>query len=154
MIIEILKPLYRRDLEKLRQEIGLYRDESLMWKVDGDVTNSAGNLCQHLIGNLNHFIGAQLGKSGYVRQRELEFSTQETSREELFTQIAATIEVVANTLDRLTDSDLAADYPLVVFKEKMTTGWFLIHLATHLSYHLGQINYHRRIFDPLQSDAE
>ncbi|MEO6655478.1 MAG: DinB family protein [Pyrinomonadaceae bacterium] len=146
MIIEILQPLYKRDLEKLRQEIGLYSDENLMWKIDGDVTNSAGNLCLHLIGNLNGFIGAQLGKSGYVRERDLEFSTKETSRAELLSKIDGTIQVVADALDKISDEQLGEDYPLVVFAEKMTTGWFLIHLATHLNYHLGQINYHRRIF--------
>ena len=147
MIIETLKSLYKRDLEKLRHEIGLYRDESVIWKVDGDITNSAGNLCLHLVGNLNAFIGAELGKSGYVRHRDLEFSTSETPRDELLKNIDETIEVVANTLGKVSNEQLAGDYPLVVFAEKMSTGYFLIHLATHLNYHLGQINYHRRIFD-------
>ena len=147
MIIETLKSLYKRDLEKLRHEIGLYRDEGVIWKVDGDITNSAGNLCLHLVGNLNAFIGAELGKSGYIRQRDLEFSTKETPRGELFRMIDETIEVVANALDKVSDGQLEEDYPIVVFAEKMTIGYFLIHLATHLNYHLGQINYHRRVFD-------
>ncbi len=147
MIIETLKTLFDRDLEKLKTEIGSYADEATLWTVGGDVTNSAGNLCLHIIGNLNGFIGAQLGHSGYIRERDLEFSTKGTSRDELLAKIGETMNVVADALDKITDEQLEEDYPLVVFAEKMTTGWFLIHLATHLNYHLGQINYHRRIFD-------
>lgn len=151
MIIETLQFLYKRDLEKLRHEIGLYRDESAIWKIDEGITNSAGNLCLHLVGNLNAFIGAELGKSGYVRERDLEFSTRETPRDELFKKIDETIQVVANALDGLSVEQLEEDYPIVVFAEKIPTGYFLIHLTTHFNYHLGQINYHRRIFDAAAS---
>ncbi len=155
MIIETLKSLYKRDLEKLKEEIGLYRDEGTIWKIDGEITNSAGNLCLHLIGNLNAFIGAELGNSGYVRQRDIEFSTRETPRDELLKKIDKTTQIVADSLDRLSNEQLEEDYPLVVFAgKKMSTGYFIIHLATHLNYHLGQINYHRRIFDAALSDAE
>ena len=154
MIIETLKTLFNRDLEKLKTEIGSYADEAALWVVDGDVTNSAGNLCQHLIGNLNGFIGTQLGHSGYVRERDLEFSNKNTPRSELLAKIDETKKVVADTFDKITEEQLQEDYPLVVFAEKMTTGWFLIHLATHLNYHLGQINYHRRIFDRAADAAE
>ncbi len=147
MINESLKSLYKRDLVKLRQEIELYREESLIWKVDGEITNSAGNLCLHIVGNLNAFIGAELGKSGYVRERDLEFSTRETPRDELFNMIDETIVVVTKAIDSISDERMEEDYPVAVFAEKMTIGYFLIHLATHLNYHLGQINYHRRIFD-------
>ena len=154
MIIETLKTLFDRDLEKLRTEIGSYVDEPTLWTVGGVVTNSAGNLCLHIIGNLNGFIGAQIGKSGYVRERDLEFSTKGTSRDELLTKIDQTIRVVSDAFGKITDEQLEEDYPLVVFAEKMTTGWFLIHLATHLNYHLGQINYHRRIFDRTPEGSE
>lgn len=147
MVITSLKSIYKRDLEKLRIEIESYKNEDAIWKVDGEITNSAGNLCLHIIGNLNGFIGAELGNSGYVRQRDLEFSTRETPRAELLKMIDETITVLDSSLDQVTPEQLEADYPKVVFADKMTTGWFLIHLATHLNYHLGQINYHRRLFD-------
>ena len=147
MVITTLKSIYKRDLEKLRHEIESYKDEGAIWKVDREITNSAGNLCLHLIGNLKAFIGAELGGSGYVRQRDLEFSTKGTSRDELIKSIDETITVVDSSLDKLTADQLEEDYPKVVFTDKMTTEYFLIHLATHLNYHLGQINYHRRIFD-------
>ena len=147
MVITSLKSIYKRDLDKLRNEIESYKDEGAVWKVDAEITNSAGNLCLHLIGNLKAFIGAELGGSGYMRQRDLEFSTKGTSRDELIKSIDETITVVDSSLDKLTADQLEEDYPKVVFTDKMTTGYFLIHLATHLNYHLGQINYHRRIFD-------
>ena len=149
MIIETLKSIYQRDLEKLRQEIELYKDEAAIWKVDGEIPNCAGNLCLHLTGNLKAFIGATLGGSGYVRQRDLEFSTKGTPRAELIKGVDETLAVVMSTLDKVTPEQLEQDYPIVVFADKgpMTTGYFLIHLATHLGYHLGQINYHRRLLD-------
>lgn len=147
MLKETLKTLFRRDLEKLRAEIEAYQDESKLWHVEKDIPNSAGNLCLHLVGNLNAFIGAEIGKSGYVRQRELEFSSKDISKDELLKKIDDTIAVVDAALDTLTDEKLNEEYPIIVFKEKMLTGTFLIHLTTHLTYHLGQINYHRRLLD-------
>lgn len=147
MLIPILQSLFERDLNKLKIEIESYHDENNLWHVEKNITNSAGNLCLHLIGNLNAFIGAELGKTGYVRNRELEFSTKHIARNELIQNIEATQDVVRNSLAILSEEELSADYPLIVFKNKMTTGWFLVHLATHLNYHLGQINYHRRLLD-------
>ena len=150
MIIQTLKDLYDRDLNKLRTEIERYGDDAAMWKISGEIPNSGGNLALHLVGTLKSFIGAQLGKSGYGRQRDLEFSNKNTPRAELLKMIDETADVVAATLDKLTPDQLEQVYPIVVFADRttpMTTGWFLIHLATHLNYHLGQINYHRRLFD-------
>ncbi|MFK7813033.1 MAG: DinB family protein [Maribacter sp.] len=147
MSLVTLRKLFKRDLEKLKFEISAYTDEDNLWVIDKNITNCGGNLCLHLIGNLNAFIGAELGQSGYIRQRELEFSRKKVSKLELFSQIDETIEIIDNTLKKLPEEDLALEYPILVFKEKMTTGYFLVHLATHLTYHLGQINYHRRLLD-------
>lgn len=142
-----LKLLFNRDLNTLRSEIESYQNEANLWKIEGAILNSAGNLCLHLVGNLQAFIGATLGQSGYVRQREEEFGLKNVPRAQLLTEIDTTIQVINRTLDGLQELDLSQDYPIVVFKDKMTTGYFLIHLSTHLSYHLGQINYHRRLLD-------
>lgn len=147
MLKDTLIKLFKRDLNKLIEEIDLYKNDTNLWEIDGLVSNSAGNLCLHLIGNLNHFIGAILGDTGYIRQRELEFSLKDVPKSELITQIKKTIEVVENTLNTLTVADLIKDYKVQVFKEAMTTEYFLIHLTMHLAYHLGQINYHRRLLD-------
>ncbi|EJL66538.1 DinB family protein [Flavobacterium sp. CF136] len=145
MLIETLKSLFDRDLNKLKLEIESYQNESQIWEIDKNISNSAGNLCLHLIGNLNTYIGAEIGKTGYIRNRELEFSLKDVPRSELIEKIENTILVVNKALDTLTETDLEAIYPLVVFEKEMTTGFFLIHLSTHLAYHLGQINYHRRL---------
>ena len=147
MLIEIVQSLFERDLNKLKTEIELYKDEKKLWVVEKNISNSAGNLCLHLVGNLNAYIGATLGSTGYVRHRDLEFSTKDVTQKELMEKIEATIGVVRQSLEGVTAIQLAADYPIIVFKEKVTTAWFLVHLATHLNYHLGQINYHRRLLD-------
>lgn len=150
MLIQTLKELFDRDLNKLKTEIKSYRDEANLWLVDGEIPNSGGNLALHLVGNLKHFIGAVLGGSDYVRERDLEFSSRATPRAELLQMINETMADVASGLDAVTPDQLDAEYPIAVFADRaepMTTEWFLIHLATHLSYHLGQINYHRRMLD-------
>ena len=147
MVIETLQKLFKRDLEKLKQEISLYGDEKNLWVIDRNITNSAGNLCLHLVGNLNTYIGAEIGKTGYVRDRDREFSQKNIPRDELVKMIEDTITVVANGLNKLKQEDLEKEYPLLIFKEKTSTGYFLIHLAVHLGYHLGQVNYHRRLLD-------
>nr|WP_199159182.1 DUF1572 family protein [Pedobacter sp. ASV2] len=147
MLTQTLIWLFNRDLNKLKFEIESYKTESNLWVIDKGILNSAGNLCLHLIGNLNTYIGATLGQSGYVRNRELEFSLKNIPQQELVKKIENTILVLNKTLEVLTENDLNAEYPLVVFEDKMTTEFFLVHLTTHLTYHLGQINYHRRLLD-------
>jgi uncharacterized damage-inducible protein DinB len=147
MLIDTLKILYSRDLVKLKQELALYNNEENIWRVDKDISNSAGNLCLHLVGNLNTYIGAQFGNTGYVRNRPGEFSLKNIPRHELISQIQQTIEIIEATLDTLTEDQLKSEYPQVVAEGKVSTEYFLLHLATHLSYHLGQVNYHRRLLD-------
>jgi uncharacterized damage-inducible protein DinB len=147
MLVQTLQTLFRRDLEKLRLEISLYQNEEKIWYVEKNIANSAGNLCLHLVGNLNFFIGKELGKTDYIRNREAEFSLKDIPKEELVEKISQTIEVVENALAKVTEEDLAKEYPILVFDKKTSTEYFLVHLATHLTYHLGQINYHRRLLD-------
>ena len=147
MLIETLKTLFNRDLTRLKNEIELYKNKENLWKVEKQIANSAGNLCLHLIGNLNTYIGAEIGKTNYVRHRELEFSLKNISKEELIDNIEKLKIIIAASLDKLTDEQLEKEYPVLVFENKTSTGYFLIHLATHLTYHLGQTNYHRRLLD-------
>jgi len=145
MLTETLTQLYSRDLEKLKAEIVQYSNEGDLWKTSGEITNSAGNLTLHLIGNLRHFSGAVLGDTGYLRDRDKEFADDGVSREELLAGIDQAAADVNVTLAMLTSDDLSKEYPIEVFGHPMTTEFFLVHLATHLNYHLGQINYHRRL---------
>ena len=145
MLKEILIELYERDLNKLREEIMQFADETDLWKTSEGITNSAGNLCQHLTGNLQHFFGAVLGETGYVRDRDAEFAARVASRDDLLKDIDNALASVKGTLEKLSDEDFSKTYPIEVFGHPMTTGFFLTHLDTHFNYHLGQINYHRRL---------
>ncbi len=147
MVIETLQKIFKRDLEKLKQEIASYRVENNLWKVDKSIANSSGNLCLHLVGNLNAYISVEIGKTGYVRNRDLEFSLKNIPQLQLVKMIEDTIVVVEEALSKLKENDLEREYPLLVFKERTSTGYFLIHLTVHLGYHLGQVNYHRRLLD-------
>lgn len=147
MLTETLKTLFNRDLNKLKSEIKSYKNDANLWIIDKSIANSAGNLCLHLIGNLNTYIGATLGGSNYIRNREMEFSLKDVPKQKLINMIEATIIVVNETLDKITEEQLNSEYPMLVFQEKTSTEFFLAHLTTHLAYHLGQINYHRRLLD-------
>ena len=147
MLTDTLIKLFKRDLNKLITEVESYSNEQNLWLVKKGVSNSAGNLCLHIVGNLKTFIGAEFGDTGYIRQRDLEFSLKNISRADLITQVNETIVVVENALNTITQEDLQKDYSRRVFENTMTTEYFLVHLTTHLSYHLGQINYHRRLLD-------
>ena len=145
MLRRVLIELYERDLGNLKTEIEQFSDEAGLWRSADGITNSAGNLSLHLIGNLKHFFGAVLGGTGYVRDRDAEFANTHIPRAEILADIDETLDVVRSTLAGMTENDLDKPYPIEVFGHTMTTGYFLVHLATHLNYHLGQINYHRRL---------
>ena len=147
MLTTTLSQFFERDLQKLATEISLYKDEDKLWLVKPGISNSAGNLCLHLIGNLNHFIGATLGHTGYVRYRDDEFSLKNIPRQDLLINIENIKLIVKKILSNLPEADLQKDFPLEIFGKKDSTGFILIHLATHLTYHPGQINYHRRLLD-------
>lgn len=144
-MINSLQLLFVRDLKKLTEELSQYQDESLLWKVEPGINNSAGNLALHIIGNLNHFIGAVLGNSGFIRNREAEFGDKNVPLSKIKSDIELTIKVVNKILANLSDDKLHENYPVEVFNYPMTIHYFLIHLYGHLNYHLGQVNYHRRL---------
>jgi Protein of unknown function (DUF1572) len=137
--------IYERDLTSLRKEIDSYASAGDLWKIDKQISNSAGNLCLHLIGNLNHFIGNVLGKSGYIRNREAEFSIKNVPAKELDLMIENTIVMIREVFDKLNEHDLTQEFPLEIMGKRASTEFWLIHFACHINYHLGQINYHRRL---------
>ena len=147
MLKEILKESFEKGLIKLTEEINLYKDENNLWLTREGISNSAGNLCLHLLGNLNHFIGATLGHTGYVRHREDEFNLKNIPRQDLVINISNCILMVNNAVDKLQETDFEKDFPLPLQNRILTTMALLIHLLGHLNYHLGQINYHRRLMD-------
>ncbi len=147
MLKETLAELFERDLQRVRTEISLYKDEDHLWIVKEEISNSAGNLCLHLLGNLNHFVGETLGNSGYVRHREDEFSLKNIPRQDLLINIDNCILILNNTFSKLADADMEKHFPLEKHGAIVSNTHMLLHLLGHLSYHLGQINYHRRLLD-------
>lgn len=150
MLTDTLRLLFSRDLNRVKQELALYNDEEKIWHIEKGIANSAGNLCLHLVGNLNTYIGAELGGIPYVRHRELEFSLKNVARRELLEKLNETSRIVDVSLSKVGPEVLAQEYPILVFENKTSTEYFLVHLAAHLTYHLGQINYHRRLLDSVQ----
>ena len=145
MITETLRTIFLREVRALRREIEAYPDESLLWATSGGITNSAGNLALHLCGNLQHFIGARLGDTGYVRNRDAEFARRGVSRAEILAEVDAASAAITKAFDRISDDDLETPFPELIAKATVTTGEWLTHLVAHLGYHVGQVDYHRRV---------
>ena len=145
MLRESLIEIFERDLNKLKIEISSYEDESSLWLIEKEIKNSGGNLCLHLIGNLKQFIGNVIGKFEYTRNRDAEFGSKGVPKKELVSEIEETKEMVIASLKKLDENDFDKIYPVNVLSNNMKTGFFLVSLVGHLNYHLGQINYHRRI---------
>lgn len=145
MLSQTLSNLFERDLEKLKTELLAYENEGTMWVVAPGISNSAGNLGLHIIGNLKNFVGAVLGNTGYVRNRDAEFTTVDVPREKIIADIDEVIGIIKTTVATLTTAQLEEIYPEDKWKDPVTVHHLLLHLLTHLSYHLGQINYHRRL---------
>ncbi len=142
-----LSEIFLRDLDALAKEIQAYQDEDKIWIVPPGVLNSGGNLALHICGNLRHFVGSVLGDTGYIRDRDAEFNDSNVPVSEIINNISETKMAIANTLEKLTDSDLGNNFPVEMWGRTITTGFMLTHLSAHLSWHLGQINYHRRMLD-------
>jgi uncharacterized damage-inducible protein DinB len=149
----IFAQLFRRDLEKLYTEIEKYPSEAALWAQLPGTTNSGGNLCQHLIGNLRTFVCRTLGDFDYVRDRDAEFNQRVFSQKELLEQLRVLTDMVSETVERLDEAELQTEYPreVVDLFAEQSVRLVLTHLVTHLSYHVGQINYHRRWITQVQS---
>lgn len=146
MLEDIIK-IFLRDLDKLKLEIESFNMEENIWKTEGNIKNSSGNLCLHLIGNLNTYIGKNLGGTNYLRDREAEFTSKDIPKQKLIMDIDDLKNVLEDTFSKLKKEDLERLYPENTLGYEMTTNFFLIHLAVHLGYHLGQINYLRRVLE-------
>jgi len=142
-ITEISK-VFERDIQKTIIEIEHYNEEGDLWLLPSGINNSAGTLALHLAGNLQHFIGSILGKSGYERNRSEEFSARNVSKIDLVSELEKARSIVKETLNNLSPDATGEDFPEPFYGKIVSNYFMLIHLASHLNYHLGQINYHRR----------
>jgi uncharacterized damage-inducible protein DinB len=140
----LIQAVLLRELGALAREVEAYPDEDALWRRVPGITNSGGTLARHLAGNIQHFVGAVLGDTGYVRDREAEFS-QRVDRATLLAEIEAARRAVETVLTELAAERLEADFPAPVAKRTVRTGDFLLHLVSHFAYHLGQVDYHRRM---------
>jgi uncharacterized damage-inducible protein DinB len=141
-----------RQLDLLSNEIRSYPDDAGLWTTPAGIANSGGNLCLHLVGNLRHFIGHLLGGGDYVRDREQEFSANGLTRTELLGMIELCRQEFDTGLARLPEEQLTAIAPAKAAGTEVTVRQLLLHLLAHFAYHLGQINYHRRIGTTAHSD--
>lgn len=155
MLIEAVAAILDRDLEALGREVSAYPDDAALWQLPEGLLNSAGTLVLHLTGNIQHFLGARLGETGYVRDRSAEFASRGVPRAALLRQVEAARAAVLTAAEKLTDDVLEKDYPEVVGGMRVGTGEYLVHLVSHFGYHLGQVDYHRRMVtrDPKGVDA-
>jgi len=146
-MIENITKIYLRELNTLLSEISAFKEEENLWKVSGSIKNSAGNLCLHLLGNLNTYICKNLGTKQYIRDRPAEFENKNIPRSVLTDQLNELISELSITLSQMEEAKLSDMYPENTLGYPMTVEYFLIHLIAHLNYHLGQINYIRRVLE-------
>jgi uncharacterized damage-inducible protein DinB len=154
MILSSIAAILDRDLRTLRREVEAYPDERSLWQTVPGISNVAGTLALHLAGNIQHYLGAALGRTGYVRDRSAEFARRNVSRAEVLREIEAARAAVKAALTMAAVPDPAAEYPEAVGGMRVAIGDYLVHLATHFTYHLGQIDYHRRVVTGQQKGVD
>ncbi len=145
MVTADLKTVITRELRALVREVQAYPDDASVWRTFPGVANSAGTLVLHLAGNIQYYIGTKLGGDKYVRDRAEEFARRGVPQRELLAEIDRAIAATERALPKVTDKTLAADFPEAVGGRLIRTSEFLLHLAVHLGWHLGQLDYHRRM---------
>ena len=106
-----------------------------------------GNLVLHIIGGLNYRIGTTLANTGYVRDRDQEFIRKGVERKELVEQLEALIPMINKTVNALTPEEMETEFPVFFDKPNTSVSYVLVQLLVHLNYHLGQVNYLRRILE-------
>jgi hypothetical protein len=145
MLIPVVQAMLLRELAAVQRSVEAYPDDASLWALPKGLPNTGGTIVLHLAGNLQHFVGAVLGGNGYRRDREAEFARRDVPRAELEAELENTVNAVRRTLPKLREETLAQPYPEKVGGQVLPTGVVLVHLATHLAYHLGQLDYHRRV---------
>jgi len=134
-----------RELEGFKRELALFPDDESVWRTVPGVTNSAANLALHVAGGLQYLVGAVLGGSGYVRDREAEFNRRSGPRAEIGVELDRALTVVRDVMPRLPPAVIDGEYPEPVLGVRFQTRLFLLHLCAHAAFHLGQAGYLRRI---------
>jgi hypothetical protein len=147
MLNKVLAEFYERDIGKLIEEVNLFKNEENLWRTQGSIKNSSGNLVLHIIGGLNHFFGATLAHTGYVRNRDQEFITKGVAGKELIAELEKLIPLINKTINAVTPEQMEAEFPIFFDKQGTSHRYVLTQLLLHLNYHLGQVNYLRRVLE-------
>lgn len=134
-----------RELDGIAREIEAFPDDTTIWQVAPGVTNSAGNLALHIAGNMLHFIGTLLGNTGYVRDRDREFSQRSGTKRELLEELARARAVVQRVLPSVPPESLETTLTTHSMPGPVRAQRLLLHMCAHAGFHLGQIGYLRRI---------
>ena len=145
MNAEDYRILILRDLAGLALQLKAYPDESMLWQKTPGIGNAPGNIALHIAGNLQTYIGTELGQTGYVRDRDAEFARRDVPLATLLAELEAASSAVDDTLRQIDAARMPEAFPVKFGQVQPTTQRFLAHLCTHLAYHLGQVDYHRRI---------
>jgi hypothetical protein len=144
MLLEGLEAIFQRDLAAIQREVAAYPDEAAIWAVVPGLPNAGGVLVRHVCGNLQHFVGGVLNHSGYRRERDAEFGGAPWTRARLIAELQTTDAAVRKALRELPPEQLERAYPLPIGDTPVLTSTWLVHLAVHCGFHLGQLDYHRR----------
>lgn len=157
LIRDSLKMMLQRELRSAEQSIEAYPDDESLWIVKPGISNSGGNLALHMAGNLRHFVGGVLGENGYTRDRDAEFGNKSMTRDEIRALLESAITEIGGALDNMDASQFSQDFPIPIGQSQTIarTSDMLVHLAAHVGYHLGQLDYHRRLLtaEPKKMDT-
>lgn len=116
--------------------------EEQIWTKPYPYGNSIGNLVLHLTGNLNFYLGAEIGGTGYVRNRPLEFAeTSRIAKNELLDRFDEAIAIVAMVLQKQTENDWGKAYSAKGLEEIGDRLSMILQCAAHLYHHTGQMMY-------------
>ncbi len=111
------------------------------WQKPFPFGNSFGHLVLHLTGNLNYYIGAQIAKTGYVRDRPREFNDlTPPSKEEALKRFDDAVEMVLKTIRAQTPEDWSAEYS-GTGTDAANRLAMVVQCAAHMQHHIGQMIY-------------
>ena len=137
--------IYGRELDRLADEIAAYRIDEELWSTMGAQKNPPGALALHAVGALMGVIGSGLGGTGYLRDRDREFTERNVPRDQIVQRIRECRDTIVSVLDGLDDAAMSDTYPgkTPPSRQGITTQGYLMHLLWHLGWHQGHIYYHR-----------
>jgi hypothetical protein len=138
----VLTDRYTQNAARVR-ELAAPLTNAQFWQKPFPFGNSFGHLVLHLTGNLNYYIGAQIAKTGYVRDRPREFNDPNPpSKEEALQHLDEVVAMVVKTIRAQSSEDWSADYSGVGATARNRLD-MILQCAAHMQYHIGQMIYLR-----------